>query len=170
MSISNRVKEVRKLSKLSQAAFGEKLGVSRDVINDVENDRVTPKDLLIKHLCSVFNVNEEWLRDGSGEMYTETKSDFMSLIARRFKLDGVDVNIISMYFEMPLEYRKLFRVYLESLVNTAYQEYKKKHPDKKSNSVLDTEIEEEVESYRRELELEKRAEEKSSALDGTKEA
>lgn len=67
--MNERFKLIRKKEKLSQASFGKKLGVSRDVIGNIEYGRVEPKQLLINHLCDVFNVNKEWLLTGNGEMY-----------------------------------------------------------------------------------------------------
>lgn len=67
--IKERIKEIRKTNKLSQKAFGELLGVSRDVVTNIEYGRVKPKTLLINHICQVFNVNKEWLINGTGDMY-----------------------------------------------------------------------------------------------------
>lgn len=75
MTIANRIREIRKQKKLSQTAFGERLGVSKDVIVNIENLRVQPKPLLINGICSEFNVNRDWLLDGVGEMYTLTTED-----------------------------------------------------------------------------------------------
>ena len=70
--MSVRVKDVREALHLSQREFGEKLGVSRDVISNIEYGRVQPKDLLLRHMCELYNVNEHWLRTGEGEMFVET--------------------------------------------------------------------------------------------------
>ena len=67
----NRILEVRKSEALSRAAFGERIGVSGDVINNLERGRVEIKDHIVKLICREFNVNEEWLRNGIGEMYIE---------------------------------------------------------------------------------------------------
>ena len=67
--IKERIKEIRKTNKLSQKVFGELLGVSRDVITNIEYGRVEPKTLLINHICQVFNINKEWLINGTGDMY-----------------------------------------------------------------------------------------------------
>lgn len=69
MNLSERIKQIRKAEKLSQIKFGEKLGVSRDVINNLENSRVDPKPLFINHLCISFNINKDWLLNGTGNMY-----------------------------------------------------------------------------------------------------
>lgn len=75
MTIANRIREIRKQEKLSQTAFGERLGVSKDVIVNIENLRVQPKPLLINSICREFNVNKEWLLDGIGEMYILSEED-----------------------------------------------------------------------------------------------
>ena len=72
--MTNNIKALRKLLRLSQAVFGEKLGVSRDVIGNIEYGRVKPKDVFINHICAVFNVNKKWLLDSVGEPFnSDTK-------------------------------------------------------------------------------------------------
>ena len=71
----DRIKEIRKAHGLSQAAFGDKLGVSRDVINNLELGRVVPTDLIINMICAKFGVDENWLRTGDGDMYTASTRD-----------------------------------------------------------------------------------------------
>lgn len=70
--ISIRIKELRKHQKLSQSAFGEKIGVSRDVIKNLELNIVPVKEHFIKLICSEFNVNENWLKTGYGEMFNNS--------------------------------------------------------------------------------------------------
>lgn len=73
--MSNRVKTVREALKLSQREFGEKLGVSRDVISNIEYDRVQPKELLLRHICQLYGVNEHWLKTGEGEMFYDNPAE-----------------------------------------------------------------------------------------------
>lgn len=73
--MKDRIKEVRKMSGLNQTDFGTKIGVSRDVIANIEYGRVIPKDIHILAICQNFKVNEEWLRTGSGEMLADTSED-----------------------------------------------------------------------------------------------
>lgn len=70
--MNSRVREVREHLGLSQAQFGERLGVSRDVISNIEYNRLKnpkQKEPIIKLICSTFGVNEIWLRTGEGEMF-----------------------------------------------------------------------------------------------------
>lgn len=73
--MTNRINAVRKALKLSQREFGEKLGVSRDVISNLEYNRVEPKDLLLHHICQLYRVNEHWLHTGEGEMFTGNQEE-----------------------------------------------------------------------------------------------
>lgn len=69
MDISERITHLRKTLKLSQAAFGEGVGVSRDVIKNIDNKLVAPKPLLIQQICKVYNVDPDWLETGEGDMF-----------------------------------------------------------------------------------------------------
>lgn len=73
--LNKRIKDVRQTLKLSQREFGAKLGVSRDVISNIEYNRVQPKKLLLKHICQLYNVNEHWLETGEGEMFNSTPEE-----------------------------------------------------------------------------------------------
>lgn len=70
MEIFERIKYLRKnFLHLSQEKFGSRLGVSSDVIKNIEYDRLArpeQKEPLLKLICSEFNVNEDWLRNGTG--------------------------------------------------------------------------------------------------------
>ena len=73
--MDTRIKELRKSLKLSQTDFGKHLGVSRDVINNIENKRVAPTEPIIKLLVSEFNVNRAWLETGEGNMFNDLSRD-----------------------------------------------------------------------------------------------
>lgn len=73
--MKDRFKEIRKVSGLNQTLFGNKIGVSRDAIANIESGRVTPKDIHVLAVCQNFKVNEEWLRTGEGEMLADDSDD-----------------------------------------------------------------------------------------------
>ena len=66
-----RIKEIRKDNSLTQDEFGEKIGVSRSVIVNIELGRVDIKDHMVKLIAKEFEVNEEWIKTGEGEKYPE---------------------------------------------------------------------------------------------------
>ncbi|HFD2050861.1 helix-turn-helix transcriptional regulator [Clostridium perfringens] len=107
--MNERFKLIRKKEKLSQAAFGEKLGVSRDVIGNIEYGRVDPKPLLINHLCDVFNVNKEWLLTGNGEMYIvpEKENEIADLLINISSDDSKLYEVVSNLSKLDDEYLDL---------------------------------------------------------------
>lgn len=69
--MNERIKELRKSLKLSQDEFGRRLGVTRGAITNIELNKTEPKELFLELICKVFDVNENWLRTGEGEMFEQ---------------------------------------------------------------------------------------------------
>lgn len=86
MEVYERIRILRKeILKMTQEAFAERLGVSRSVIKNIElNALAKPeqKISLLKLICKEFNVSEEWLFDGTGDMYASKDSEYSALIDR----------------------------------------------------------------------------------------
>lgn len=84
MEIYERIRELRKKHlKMSMEVFGKRLGVSRDTINNIELNRLArpeQKMSLYKLICSEFNVSEEWLLNGTGEMFASNEAEYGALI------------------------------------------------------------------------------------------
>lgn len=64
--MKDRIKKVRKALKLSQADFGQKVGVKGNTIGNYELGLRAPSDAVIFSICREFGVSEEWLRTGAG--------------------------------------------------------------------------------------------------------
>lgn len=67
--MNTRIKEIRKSLKLTQEEFGKIIGLKRSSVCDIENNRCNVTERLFIAICSKFHVNEEWLRNGTGEMF-----------------------------------------------------------------------------------------------------
>ena len=75
MDIFDRIIKVRSESKESQEKFAAKLGLSRNFINQVENKKKNVSDRTISDICREYNINEEWLRTGNGDMTIPISKD-----------------------------------------------------------------------------------------------
>lgn len=69
--MKDRIKKLRREMDLTQQEFAEKLGIKRNTIATYESGRNEPIDAVISLICTKFNVNENWLRHGNGEMFAE---------------------------------------------------------------------------------------------------
>ncbi len=78
--MEKRIKQLRKELGLTQQELADKIGIKRTTIATYESGRNTPIDAVISLICREFNVNEEWLREGSGDMFRS--NDRYSDIAR----------------------------------------------------------------------------------------
>ena len=78
--MNERIRQLRESIGLSRAAFGEKLGVSGDVINNLERGRVEIKEPIIKLICKEFNISYLWLTQGVGSMEEQTEFSAMARI------------------------------------------------------------------------------------------
>lgn len=67
-----RLKKLRKALDLTQQKFADKIGMKQNTIAQYEMGRTIPSDAIIFSICREFNVNEEWLRTGSGEMFLQS--------------------------------------------------------------------------------------------------
>ena len=69
--IKDRIKKIRKEKKMTQEDFSKKLGLARNSIANYEIGRREPTNAIIVSICREFDVNEEWLRTGEGEMFIQ---------------------------------------------------------------------------------------------------
>lgn len=154
--MNERLKELRNVLNLSGEKFGQRLGVTRASISNIENGNRSLTEQMIKAICREFDVNEDWLRNGVGEMFSNSKLSSLEEFGDKYDLDSLDRSIIKMYVSMSKEKRAVIKDYIIS-VSEHYESGK-------------VNIEEELDSYRRELEAEQKGAEMSSVSDGIKES
>lgn len=92
MKLKDRIKALRERLEKSQDEFGKDIGLTRNYISLIENGQRNLSDQSIKVLCSLYNVNEKWLRTGNGEMFVpETKDEQISkMLADVLKCEDSD--------------------------------------------------------------------------------
>lgn len=73
--MKNRISSVVEKSGLTKTAFAKKINVSQGLVSQICSGTTTPSDRTISDICRIFSVREEWLRDGTGEMYMPKPED-----------------------------------------------------------------------------------------------
>lgn len=136
--MSNQIKELRKIKNLSQSAFGEKLGVSRDVINNLENGRVDLKENMIITICSVFNVNREWLVSGEGPISPDNLNSMIDLAAKELELSANQKALVELFFSMDKDEREIIA---HAFFSMAAQMNREKISKERSSLSNDTDVE-----------------------------
>ncbi len=103
-TIGGRIKDLRESLNLSQTEFGEKLGVSRDVVNNLERDRVNITEDRLLLISKTYGVRYEWLKTGDLPMYPPETDDLLERVTHI--LEGESPNklrAIEMIMDMPDE-------------------------------------------------------------------
>lgn len=73
--MKSRIKEIRTSLGLTQQEFSDKIGVKRNTIAQYESGRNEPIDSVLHLICREFDIDEQWLRTGEGEMHTPKTVD-----------------------------------------------------------------------------------------------
>lgn len=82
MTQGERIKELRKTLSLTLEKFGQRIGVGKSTISDLENGRRSLSEHMTKSICREFSVDYMWLTTGEGEMFVESDDDFFERIDR----------------------------------------------------------------------------------------
>lgn len=110
-----RIKELRKTLKLSQDAFGKKLGITGGGVSKIENGERALTEQMALSICREFRVNYFWLTEGKGDMFAGTPQSVVDEIAEDYKLDEIDKKIIEKYLGLPEDQRQIIKDYLKSI-------------------------------------------------------
>ena len=70
-TIGTRIKEIRKGAGLTLEKFGAKIGITAASLSTIENGKSNPSVQTVLMICREYNVNEDWLRDGTGEPFMQ---------------------------------------------------------------------------------------------------
>mgnify|MGYP000464100674 CR=1 FL=1 len=96
-----RIIQIREQNELNQEKFAARLGLSRNFINQVENGKKNFSDRTISDICKEFNINEDWLRTGQGNMYKEADDKLSSYVAEiAIGNDEFIKDLITVYMEL----------------------------------------------------------------------
>lgn len=122
MSIGSNIRELRKNHlKMSRAEFGKQLGVSLDVIANIENERLArpeQKEPLLRLICETFHVNYKWLTSGEGEMFVTTKKSFVEKLSEEYGLSYTAQKIIESYLNLDENQRATVDNFIKSIAES----------------------------------------------------
>ena len=97
-TLGQRIAERRKLLGLSQEAFGDKMGVSRQAISKWESDAATPEIEKLIAMSKLFDVSIGWLLgteedpNSKAESFSEMQIRAIEQIARQYRSEPAPMN------------------------------------------------------------------------------
>lgn len=105
--MKDRIKKLRKqYLDMTQAAFAERIGIKQNTVAQYETGRNEPTDTVITLICREFNVNETWLRTGTGEMFNPSPRSALDALAAEYHLDQNAYAVVEKFLNLKPEYQK----------------------------------------------------------------
>ncbi|MCI8441547.1 MAG: helix-turn-helix transcriptional regulator [Provencibacterium sp.] len=130
MTIGERIRSIRKETGLNQTDFGEKVGLRQSSLGQIESGVRNATDRTIILICEKYGVREDWLRNGTGEMFLETDSTIVSQLSSEYGIDAFEKVLIEGFLKMKPEERAVIKTYVRNLIDTlttdeaAYKEFR----------------------------------------------
>lgn len=104
--MKDRIRRIRRDLDLTQQEFADRLGVKRGTIANYELGRNEPIDSVVSLICREFGVNEEWLRNGVGEVFVPDASDELEAVVKKYNLSNADQILLEKYVNLKSDSRE----------------------------------------------------------------
>lgn len=98
--MNERLKLLRKTLKLNQVDFGSRLSLTGSAISRYESGVNAMADNIILLICREFNVNEDWLRYGTGEMFSLQSTDLVEQLTQQYNLGLYGQQLLATYLQL----------------------------------------------------------------------
>lgn len=128
--MNERLKIIRKNLNMTLEEFGKKLGVKNNTISSIETGKNALTDQMIKSVCAIYKVNEDWLRNGTGEMFIKNDS-LLNSVKQAYDFDDIEINFIKSYSMLNKSEQAVFRKFLKNYVKE-FEQAKEKTSSVKS--------------------------------------
>ena len=123
MNTNERIKLLRKELGLTQNEFGEKIGLKKSAISQIENGSTSSNPRIVQLICTAFNISEKWLTEGKGDMYTSDEEAILDKLAGMYDLSESQMIFAKQWLQLPATAKDAVVDYIVS-VASALQEKK----------------------------------------------
>lgn len=118
--MKDRIRKIRRDLDLTQQQFADRLGVKRGAIANYEIGRNIPTDSVVSLICREFNIEEKWLRNGTGEMFVPDSNNELGALVKKYDLSNADQVLIEKYVSLKAESRKTIINFISDVATTIY--------------------------------------------------
>ncbi|MCI8372446.1 MAG: helix-turn-helix transcriptional regulator [Lachnospiraceae bacterium] len=114
--MKDRIKELRKFLGLTQQKFADRLRLKRQTVAAYEIGNIEPSESTLLLICKEFNINEEWLRNGTPPMEKPTTDKLSTYVAQICKGDDEFIqDLIEIYMELDPDSKKALRIMADKM-------------------------------------------------------
>ena len=123
MEIGFRIKQIRLDKQMTLDQFGAHIGIKKAGLSAIELGRNNVREQVINRICEEFNVSEQWLLAGEGEMYCSYQNDDLIGLRDKYKLANIDMILIDKFLNMNADQRIVITNFILD-VSSAYNRKK----------------------------------------------
>ena len=116
MTIGDRIKKIRREFDLTQEDFASRIGSVQNTITGYESGRRNPSAPVISLICREFGINEEWLRDGIGDMLIPDPDNELEALVQKYKLTTADRILIEKFVGLKADTRSAILDFMTDVV------------------------------------------------------
>ena len=119
--MKDRIRLVRKSLNngkgMSQTEFASQIGMTRSMVSNLELGLVEIPSYKINSICNQFNVNEQWLRTGEGQMFNEPDpADLEYYQMQEIRESPALQTIVNVWMQLSPENKELAEKFVASFV------------------------------------------------------
>ncbi len=137
--MNKRIRELRLLLKMTQEEFSKEIGISSSQLSKLENGKLLMSKQLLSTICSRFSVNPDWIISGYGPLKNSSLNSNVSIN----NIDPIKLKLINVILNIDTKI-------INDFIKDALSLLSFKIETSSDN------IENSIQSYRNELESEKK--------------
>jgi len=123
LTINERIKDFRKnILHMNQRQFAADLGMAQTGVSTMEQDGATITDRVIKSMCLAYNLNEDWLRDGTEPMYIQEPTFSLDEFIKQRGGTELELEAMKAYFELEPDIRKMLVKHFKERLTASREE------------------------------------------------
>lgn len=120
--MNERLSELRAALALTTRAFGARINLTGGAVTNMEKGTRSITDRTISDICREYSVNEEWLRTGTGEMFSESRNSVFEELTQQYNLDTIQQAFVETILQMNDLDRRVLKSLAHNLVDKLLSE------------------------------------------------
>lgn len=101
--MNERIRELRLMLNCSQEDFSKRINIARSHLSSIERGIRNVTDRVVYDICREFNVSEDWLRNGQGDMFVKPQTTREKLDRLIDEMDYEELRMMSNFIDCLME-------------------------------------------------------------------
>ena len=140
-TIADRINHILKTKEVKKTELAKRLKLSDSSVSTICSGKSNPSKQTIAMICREFNINEEWLQNGKGEMFAINSGNALEVLAEERHLSKREKALIEKILNLKPELRQAFINFIVDMANEFSDESTTEKTVLSTSSVAEAEAE-----------------------------